>query len=238
MDTTLRAKFLALLRSRHHSARSPGVFPQGDQPRETVLVVDTAGPHIDLDALRALPSVKVLHGSHLDASGFCDLIKKSKYFDTYDALFVVIPWMKFFLSNSVFHHLHDAKSTETKVQAPTNKEALAGIVGSFNVTKEFKHNFFIHTDYDEFPNCFDSLEFKKPTSHNKISAELARRAVHAGHFLRTTVVSRTFNSNLVFSGVPVHVLSSSRIQSLLSQEVIVEFISFLCTQVFMPLTFK
>lgn len=226
-DTLLKNRFASILRKKTHSQRLPGVFPQGVQPERIVLVVDTMASHLDLDKLNSPIISKIICGVDMDAVGFYDLIREDDSFDYDNVLYVVIPWISFFLKHlCIMPNDGTCSDTASKTKMKNSLEAL---VLSLNVVKDFCYNPILQSNLDGSTDFFSCLETPhiSTTGIEKAAEALSRRLIFTAHHLRCSVLSRTQNSEMVFCGFPVTSLTPSE-----AEQHIAFAVSILCNLIY------
>ena len=202
-DDATKRRVASILQQQAYEPRLPAVFPQGVQPNKIVLVVDELVPYFQKDTVKQYTH-KILSGSNLDSSGFFDLIRNDDMFDEDNVLYVIIPWLSFFLNGVKVQpgNLLFDKVDPTKIP-PKNVEYF---IQSLNIAREFRDNPLIKTDYPntaEFVTSLDPPVAEGPCEV-QATAALARRLIHGAHHLRLAVLARTNNSEMLFCGFPAY----------------------------------
>lgn len=221
-DHILKNRFATLLREKVLLQRLPGVFPQGLQPRTLVVVVDEKIPYVKLNSIKLFVS-KVLKGKNMDAMDFFELIRNDDVFDDDNVLYVVIPWLNFFLNNLKVQPKEAQESFTPPVKdgEEYSQPDMDEFVRSVNATKDLRFNPIIETDYVGKVDFISSLDpvCKAETSLTRGAVAMAHRAILAAHQLRTAVLGRCLNSEVVFCGYPISGLSTQEAQQSLAHEV-------------------
>ena len=216
----LKSRFAKLLRERVLLQRLPGVFPQGIQPRNLVLVIDAKAPYLNKESFKDSVST-IVEGENMDAVDFFEAIRNDDCFDDDDALYIVIPWLDFIFKHLKAQPQHAANSDSTHHYGPQSKDATISAmnkcVRSVNAVKDLRFNPMIETDYEgklDFISSLDPICSVDKPELRSVTA-IAHRVIQSAHQLRTAILSRCSNSEVVFCGYPTTCLVTKDLEDTL-----------------------
>ena len=203
-DIYSKRRIAKMLQNKAVIRRIPSIFPQGSQPNKIVLVLDDKVPYVRKKELKESVS-KVLTGSRLDIMDFYDLIYRDDSFDDDGILYVVVPWLDFFLGGvKIFPPPTSSMRAATKL-------SLDDLVSSVNIPREFSYNSFTYCDYPDSAEFVAGLDPPLPENSAivKAAASVSRRLIHLAQTLRSSISAKSSNSEVVFCGYPVTWMTTS-----------------------------